>query len=81
MDAAFFRKLFAYNRWANDRVLERAMALPRVDSFANVPGLSFETLHATLAHIFCCGGSLAGPLGVAAADGPPGRWSPDGPYR
>jgi uncharacterized damage-inducible protein DinB len=52
MDAAFFRKLFAYNRWANDRVLERAIALPEVDYFANVPGLSFETLHATLAHIF-----------------------------
>jgi uncharacterized damage-inducible protein DinB len=44
--------LFAYNRWANDRVLERATALPDRDYFASVPGLSFDTLHATLTHIF-----------------------------
>jgi uncharacterized damage-inducible protein DinB len=52
VDAAYFRKLFAYNRWANDRVLEQAMALPVENYTAKVAGLSFETLHATLTHVF-----------------------------
>ena len=52
MDAGYFRKLFDYNCWANDRVLEQALRLPEADYFASVPGLSFDTLHATLAHVF-----------------------------
>jgi uncharacterized damage-inducible protein DinB len=52
MSAEFFRKLFAYNHWANDKVVERAAKVREEDYFARVAGLSFDTLHATLAHIY-----------------------------
>jgi uncharacterized damage-inducible protein DinB len=47
-----FRMLFAYNSWANGQVLERAGKVREEDYFKPLPGLSFDTLHATLAHIF-----------------------------
>lgn len=51
MDAAYFQLLFAYNAWANDRVLSRASATSEADYFAPALGLSFGSLHATLVHI------------------------------
>jgi uncharacterized damage-inducible protein DinB len=52
VDAEFFRLLFSYSGWANQRVLERASKLREEDYFAPVAGLSFDTLHATLAHAY-----------------------------
>jgi uncharacterized damage-inducible protein DinB len=49
--AAHYRLLFAYNAWANQRVLEQAACAGEVDYFKAVPGLSFGSLHATLVHI------------------------------
>jgi uncharacterized damage-inducible protein DinB len=49
--AAQYRLLFAYNTWANQRVLEQAACASEVDYFKAVPGLSFGSLHATLVHI------------------------------
>ena len=50
MDADLFRLLFAYNDWANARVLDRAAEASEADYFSSVPGLSFGSLHATLVH-------------------------------
>jgi uncharacterized damage-inducible protein DinB len=43
--------LFEYNRWANQRVLNQASLVNEAEYFAEAPGLSFGSLHATLAHI------------------------------
>ena len=51
MDTHYFKTLFDYNAWANDRVLKRAALVPQADYFAAVDGLSFASLHGTLAHI------------------------------
>jgi uncharacterized damage-inducible protein DinB len=51
VNADYFRLLFSYNLWANERVFERAGKVREEDYFAAVPGLSFDTLHATLAHM------------------------------
>src|SRR5262245_65543187 len=52
MDATAFRTFFAYNRWANDRILTAARAVSPADYHAPAPGLSFSTLHGTLVHAF-----------------------------
>jgi uncharacterized damage-inducible protein DinB len=49
--SAHYRLLFAYNTWANQRVLEQAARAGEVDYFQPAPGLSFGSLHATLVHI------------------------------
>jgi uncharacterized damage-inducible protein DinB len=49
--ADHFRLLFAYNKWANDRILKQAAQAGEADYFAPVAGLSFGSLHATLVHI------------------------------
>jgi uncharacterized damage-inducible protein DinB len=51
MSAGHYRLLFAYNTWANQRVLEQAARTGEVDYFQPAPGLSFGSLHATLVHI------------------------------
>lgn len=51
MDASYFRMLFDYNRWANARILDRAVTVHEADYFAPRPGLSFGSLHATLVHL------------------------------
>ena len=50
LDAEFFRTLFRYNGWANGLVLSKASEVPDTDYYATAPGLSFGSLHATLAH-------------------------------
>ena len=50
MSLAYFRTLFHYNRWVNDRVLAAAAGVPEADYFTLVEGLSFGSLHATLVH-------------------------------
>jgi uncharacterized damage-inducible protein DinB len=51
MSGEHFRLLFAYNRWANERVLAQVQQVPTEDYFALADGLSFGSLHATLVHI------------------------------
>jgi uncharacterized damage-inducible protein DinB len=51
MSAGHYRLLFAYNTWANQRVLEEAARAGEADYFEAAPGLSFGSLHATLVHI------------------------------
>jgi uncharacterized damage-inducible protein DinB len=51
MSADFFRLLFRYNWWANQRILARLDALAETDYRAPAPGLSFESLHGTLVHL------------------------------
>ena len=51
MAAGHYRLLFAYNTWANQRVLEEAARVGEADYFQPSPGLSFGSLHATLVHI------------------------------
>ncbi len=51
MAADYFRLLFEYNRWANHLVLDRAAEAAEADYMAEVDGLSFGSLHATLVHI------------------------------
>jgi uncharacterized damage-inducible protein DinB len=79
MDAAYFRVLFDYNGWANERVLARAGELTEAEYSAVRPGLSFGSLHATLAHAFAAegvwlgrwrGAPLTGPLANAREMGP-----------
>jgi len=52
MSADTYRMLFAYNDWANAKVLARTAEVPEADYFAPTPGLSFGSLHATLVHAF-----------------------------
>jgi uncharacterized damage-inducible protein DinB len=49
--AAHYRLLFAYNTWANRRVLEQAARAGEANYFQLASGLSFCNLHATLVHI------------------------------
>jgi uncharacterized damage-inducible protein DinB len=51
VDTQYFKVLFDYNAWANERILARAEHVPEADYFAEVPGLSFGSLHRTLHHI------------------------------
>lgn len=51
MDIDYFRTLFAYSRWANARVLDRAREAREDDYFAERAGLSFKNLHGTLIHL------------------------------
>ena len=51
MDADYFRMLFAYNDWANARVLAATEGVADAGYFAEQPGLSFRSLHATLVHV------------------------------
>jgi uncharacterized damage-inducible protein DinB len=51
VDAEYFRLLFDYNRWANSRILDRAVEVSETDYFASFPGLSFGNLHGTLVHL------------------------------
>jgi uncharacterized damage-inducible protein DinB len=51
MDVEYFRMLFDYNRWANARILDRALAVAATDYFGPHPGLSFDNLHGTLLHL------------------------------
>jgi uncharacterized damage-inducible protein DinB len=51
VSAEYFETLFKYNAWANERVLERAAHVAAEDYFADAAGLSFGSLHGTLAHI------------------------------
>lgn len=50
MHADYFRTLFAYNHWANQKVLEAVSSVAEDDYFATAAGLSFGNLHATLVH-------------------------------
>lgn len=52
MSADLYRMLFAYNDWANAKILNRATEVADADYFATVPGLSFGSLHNTLVHAF-----------------------------
>ncbi len=52
MSADLYRMLFAYNDWANARILNRAAEVADADYLATVPGLSFGSLHGTLVHAF-----------------------------
>lgn len=56
MDASHFRRLYEYNAWASGRILDRAAEASEDAYFAEVPGLSFGSLHGTLVHLF--GGEL-----------------------
>ena len=51
MDIEYFRTLFGYNRWANARILDRAVEVSESDYFAPRAGLSFGNLHGTLIHL------------------------------
>jgi uncharacterized damage-inducible protein DinB len=50
LSAGDWRLLLEYNRWANERLLEKAALVPAPAYFAASPGLSFGSLHATLVH-------------------------------
>src|SRR5690606_30109561 len=52
MIADYFQTLMNYNRWANGLVLQKAGEASRDDYHAEVPGLSFGSLHGTLVHAF-----------------------------
>jgi uncharacterized damage-inducible protein DinB len=45
-----FRELYAFNRWATQRILEAAAALPR-DQFERDMGSSFRSIRDTLVHM------------------------------
>ena len=49
MDAEYFRMLFEYNRWANERLLQRAAELTE-DEFHRDLGLSMASVAGSLAH-------------------------------
>jgi uncharacterized damage-inducible protein DinB len=51
MDATRTRILYEHNRWANQRVLDMAATVSEAAYFAEVPGLSFGSLHRTLIHL------------------------------
>jgi uncharacterized damage-inducible protein DinB len=51
MSADHYRLLYAYNRWAMQRILDRVAEVSEADYHAEAPGLSFGSLHATLVHI------------------------------
>jgi uncharacterized damage-inducible protein DinB len=51
MNTPDVRTLFAYNRWANARLMAAAAALPQ-DEFTRDLGASFGSLRGTLLHIF-----------------------------
>src|SRR5438105_9328254 len=51
MDVSYFRTLFAYNRWANARILDRAVEVSEADYFAQRAGLSYGNVHGTLLHV------------------------------
>jgi uncharacterized damage-inducible protein DinB len=48
--AGYFRTLASYNGWANEKILQAAVGADEADYFAQTPGLSFGSLHATLVH-------------------------------
>jgi uncharacterized damage-inducible protein DinB len=50
MNAESIRSLYGYNRWANERLRALAEALPP-DRMHERLGASYESIHATLAHI------------------------------
>lgn len=50
MQADYFRTLFEYNRWANEKILDVSSRVLEADYFAPMAGLSFGNLHATLVH-------------------------------
>ncbi len=50
MDIAYLRLLFAYNRWANQRVLARAAELTEEECTRQLPGLSMGSIAGVLAH-------------------------------
>ena len=50
MDADYFRLLFAYNRWANERILRRARELDAREYATKMPGLSFGSIAGVLVH-------------------------------
>ena len=49
MGAEYFRMLFAYNRWANERLVQRAAELTE-DEFHRDLGLSMASVAGSLAH-------------------------------
>jgi len=51
LDAAYFRTLRDYNKWANAKILDRAGEVGEADYFAQRPGLSYGNLHGTLLHV------------------------------
>jgi uncharacterized damage-inducible protein DinB len=51
MEAEYCRLLFDYNRWANARILDKAMEAGSEAYFAPYAGLSFGNLHGTLVHL------------------------------
>ena len=49
MDADYFRLMFEYNKWANDRLLAKAAELSDED-FVKPMGLSMQSVRGVLAH-------------------------------
>ena len=69
MDLRYFRTSFDYNAWANDVICRTALELTD-DAYFGPAGLSFDSVHATLLHVF------SSEIGWLA------RWqgSPPGPH-
>lgn len=44
------RELYAYNAWANQKILTHAVLVAPTDFLIDVPGVSFGSLRSTLAH-------------------------------
>lgn len=44
------RELYAYNAWANQKILTQAALVAPTDFLVDVPGVSFGSLRSTLAH-------------------------------
>lgn len=83
MEVDHFRSLFAYNAWANGRILDHAERASEADYLADRPGLAFGSLHGTLAHLAGAErtwltrwvrGPFAGRVRLAGLDAP----DPDG---
>lgn len=51
MDLDYFRMLFEYNKWANARILDRAIEASEADYYGPRAGLSYGNLHGTLLHV------------------------------
>lgn len=69
------RELFAYNRWANRRLLEAAAALDD-DALGRDLGSSFPSVLATLRHIASADWVWLRRWAGESPTGPPADWSP-----
>jgi uncharacterized damage-inducible protein DinB len=76
MTIAEVQQLFAYNRWANDRILSAASALS-AEQFSRDLASSFPSVAATLAHILAAEWIWLARWNGASPDGLPDVWSND----